>query len=173
MRPLSQLLYAIMKINLLPIILLMFSGISSAKDISAPPPVDLLILEFKKVLVGEANTGAHGLKEYCYKLNSMYVVYSKNLLGEGYSFLQSKPNKKCITPKSNISKANKLGLTIGITQQQASLLLGTELADGNNEIVWHYQRPIHNLPYDDQTTLNITIKNGKVYAFSIFNTVTN
>jgi hypothetical protein len=151
----------------------MLSGLSFAKDISAPPPVDLLLLEFKKVLGGEAHTGAHELKQHCYKLDKLYVIYSQNLLGEGYSFLQTKPNQECIVSKNNISTTNKLGLAVGITQEQASSLLGLALVDGNNEIVWHYQRPIHNFPYDDQTTLNITIKNGKVYAVSIFNTVTN
>jgi len=151
----------------------MLSGISSAKDIAAPPPADLLILEFKKVLEGEGYTGAHELKEHCYKLDKMYVVYSLNLVGEGYSFLQEKPNQKCVVSKSNISATNKLGLTVGITQMKASSLLGLDLVEGGNEIIWHYQRPIHNVLYDDQTTLNITIKNGKVYAVSIFNTVTS
>jgi len=151
----------------------MLSGISVAEDISAPPPIDLLILQHKKVLEGEPVTVAHGHKEYCYKLDTMYVVYSHNLLGEGYSFFKVKPNQKCIISKRKISKTNNLGLTVGISKEQASQLLGITFAEGNNEIVWHYQRPIHNLPYDDMTTLNITIKNGLVYAVSIFNTVTS
>ena len=162
-----------MLLAVVSITLVMPSIISSAKDISAPPPVALLLLEFKKTLEGKPNTGRHGLKEYCYELDEMYVVYSQNLLGEGYSFLQEKPDLKCIVPKNNVSRTNQLGLTIGITQRKASSLLGFEIVDGFNRIVWHYQRPFDNSPYDDQTTLNITIKNGEVYAISIFNTVTN
>lgn len=151
----------------------MLSGISSAKDISSPPPVDLLLLQHKKVYEGEPYTGAHGHKEYCYKLDTMYVVYSQNLLGEGYSFYKVKPNQSCVTPKSKVNKKNNLGLTVGISKEQASQLLSIELTEGNNAIAWHYQRPIHNLPYGDMTTLNITIKNGLVYAVIVFNTVTS
>lgn len=162
-----------MKFSLWPIILLALSGVSAAKEISAPPPVDLLLLEYKKVQEGIPNTGEHGLKEYCYKLDTMYVVYSQNLLGEGYSFYKAKPNQKCLIPKNRVSTKNKLGLTVGISKEQASQFLGIKLIEGNIEIVWHYQRPIHNLSYDDRTSLNITIKNGLVYAVSLFNTVTN
>jgi hypothetical protein len=171
--PVSTALYAIMKLRLLAVFLLIVSGISIAEDISAPPPVDLLILQSKKVLEGEPRAGAHGLKEYCYKLDTMYVVYSHNLLGEGYSFFKVKPNQKCIRSKRKKSTTNNLGLTVGISNEQASKLLGITLAEGSNEIVWRNQRAIHNLPYDDMTTLNITIKNGLVYAVSIFNTVTS
>lgn len=162
-----------MKIRLFAIILLTFSGLSLAEEISSPPPVDLLLLQHKKVFEGEPALGNHGHKGYCFKLKNMYVVYSENLLGEGYSFLTSEPNQKCISSQSKISSKNRLGLTIGISQEKTSELLGIKLAEGSNKIVWHYQRPIHNLPYDDMTTLNITIKNGLVYAVTLFNTVTN
>ena len=151
----------------------MISATSIAREVSTPPPIGLLLLEHKKVLDGAPKIGAHGLKEYCYKLKAMYVVYNQNLLGEGYSFLTVKPDQQCTVSKSKISTKNDLGLTIGISKDLASQLLGIGLLEGNNKIVWHYQRPIHNLPYDDMTTLNITIKSGVVYAISLFNTVTN
>jgi hypothetical protein len=160
-----------MKFKLLPLILLLWCGVISAKEFKSPPPVELLLLEYKKVLDGEPLKGSHGLRKYCYKTNDIYVVYSENLMGDGYSFLTDKPKQKCISSKSNISTNNKLGLTVGISQQKASDLVGIKLAEGDNEIFWDYQRPIHNLPYDDMTTLNITIKNGLVYAVTLFNVV--
>lgn len=161
------------KIKPLFLLLIIFSSASFSQNLYTPPPVKLLLLEYEKVLEGNASKGAHGLKEHCYKLEEIYVVYSENNLGSGYAFLSSKPDQQCIATKSSISKTNKLGLTIGITRQQASALLGIELMEGDNKIVWQYQRAIQNLPYDDQTTLNITIKNGKVHAIILFNTVTN
>ncbi len=160
-----------MKFKLLPLILLFWCGMNSAKEISSHPPVDLLLLEYKKVLEGEPSKSAHGLREYCYRVNNIYVVYSESELGNGYSFLSDQPEQKCRSSKSNISTNNKMGLSVGISQQKASDLLGIKLLEGDNEIVWHYQRPIHNLPYDDMTTLSITIKNGLVYAVTLFNLV--
>ena len=162
-----------MNINLLTIALLLLSPFAYSQEISSPPPVGLLLLPHDKAFEGKPKKGAHGLKEYCYRTNNIYVVYSDNLLGEGYSFSTEKPEQQCITSNSEINKANKLGLSVGITQSEASKLFGINLSEGLNTIVWHYQRPIHNMPYDDMTTLNITIKNGLVYAVSLFNTVTN
>lgn len=159
--------------KLLAITLLMLSGVSFAEEISGPPPVGLLLLQYKKIFDGDPQEGAHGLKEYCYKLNTIYVVYSQNLLGEGYAFLSARPDQQCIVSKNRISTKNKLGLTIGVSKGQASQLLGIDLLEGHNKIIWQYQRPIHNLTYDDMTTLNVTIKKGVVYAVSLFNTVTN
>ena len=151
----------------------MLSGLSVAEEINSPPPVDLLLLQHKKVLEGEPLIGAYGSKKYCYRLNNMYVLYTENLLGEGYSFLKDKPDQKCISSKNKISTKNNLGLTVGISKQQASELLGETLVEGNNKTVWHYQRKINNFPYDDITVLNVTIKNGLVYAVRLFTTVTS
>jgi hypothetical protein len=160
-----------MKFKIRNFILLFWCGVNSANEFNSPAPVELLLLEYQKVYEGEASKGAHGLREYCYKTNDIYVVYSKNVLGDGYSFLSDKPNLKCISSKSNISTNNKLGLTVGISQRKASELIGIQLTEGDNEIYWHYQRPIHNLPYDDITTLNIIIKKGLVHTVSLFNVV--
>jgi len=168
-----QALYAKMKIKLLTITALLLSPFAYALEISNPPPVDILLLPHAKVFEGKPEKGAHGLKEHCYIVGDIYVVYSENLLGEGYSFSKEKPNQQCLISKSKINLSNKLGLSVGTTQDKASTLLGIKLTEGVNTITWLYQRPIHNLPYDDMTTLNIIIKNGLVYAVSVFNTVTS
>jgi len=161
-----------MKYKLLSIALLL-SPAAHAQEISAPPPVKLLLLPHNKIFEGNPSRGPHGLEQYCYKKNDIYVIYSKNLLGGGYTFTKDEPKQKCIVSMSEISTNNMLGLTVGVTQAKASQLLGKKLSDGSNTFTWLYQRPIHNLPYDDMTTLNITIKYGFVYAVNLFNTVTN
>lgn len=162
-----------MTIRLFFIALLLSSPLAYAKEISSPPPVDLLLLPYSKVFEVDPVEGAHGLKEHCYKVNEIFVVYSENLLGEGYSFSKENPNKDCGVSNSTISQSNKLGLAIGISKEEASKLLGIELSEGTNRIRWIYQRPIHNRTYDDMTTLDITITSGLVYAITLFNTVTS
>lgn len=141
--------------------------------IDSPPPIDLMLLPFKKVHEGEPTTGVHGEKSYCYKAKDLYTVYSQNLLGEGYSFSEVAPPQMCIVSKSNINTTNSLGLTVGITKEKAVSLLRIEVSEGDNRIQWSYQRPIHNLAYDDFTTLDIKIENGIVNYVSVFNTVTH
>lgn len=162
-----------MKSRLIATLLVFLSGHSFSKEISAPPPVGLLLLEYGKVYEGSPTFGSHGLKEYCYKLGQLYVIYSINLLGEGYSFLVDAPSQNCISTESHINSSNVLGLKLGLSKDEASNLLGIDLAEGINEIVWLYQRPIHNKPYDDMTSLTINIKNGVVHKIELFNTVTS
>ncbi len=145
----------------------------NAKEINEPPPVNLLLLPHEKLYEGQVHINEHRKKEYCYKVEQLYVIYSKNTLGEGYSFTTEPPYENCNSSKGNISRTNQLGVTVGTSIIAASNLLGIELSEGNNTITWRYKRPIHNVAYDDQTILNIIIKNGKVYALDLFNTVTH
>jgi len=163
-----------MKLNTITLFGMLFSPMIQAADISGPPPVGLLLFQYEKVREGTPNTGAHGLKEYCYKTESGYVVYSSNRLGEGYSFASENPvGKRCVVSSGKINERNLMGLSIGSTIEDSSKLLGVELQEGKNTIVWHYQRAIRNQPYDDMTTLNITIRNRSIYVLDLFNTVTN
>lgn len=162
-----------MKSILITILLISITPIAYALEISSPPPIKLLLLPYPKVYEGKPTKGEHGLNNYCYKVDEIYVIYSINLLGEGYSFIKDKPNQQCNSSKSNINYKNNLGISVGTSIAKASKLLGVKLSEGKNTVTWHYQRSIRNLPFDDMTILNITIKNGKINAINLFNTVTN
>ena len=112
-----------MNIKLIAISLL-FSPAAFSQEISAPPPVDLLLRPHNKVYEGMPSQGPHGLKECCYQINETYVIYSTNLLGEGYTFTKEKPNQQCAITKSKIRTKNILGLAVGVTRKKATKLLG-------------------------------------------------
>jgi hypothetical protein len=157
--------------QILSFVLLIISTLCSAAEYNTPPPVKLLLLPFDKIFVAKPKRGSHGLQEYCYQTNKLFVIYSVNVLGEGYSFLKNKPNMSCLQTELKINQTNLLGLTVGLTTQEASDLLGVKIYNGLNSISWHYQRPIHNIPYDDTTNLDITIQHGLVSSVDVFNLV--
>ncbi|BFM13507.1 hypothetical protein R50072_36600 [Simiduia litorea] len=142
-------------------------------EIAEPPPVELLLLPEEKTFDGQVKSGAHGEKEYCFETHGIFVVYAENLLGEGFSFHKEKPNLNCKERNNFENTKNIMGLTVGLTVQKAEKLIGKKLEEGENEIIWLYQRPINNQIFYDQTVLNIQVKNGVVSEIKIFNTVTN
>ncbi len=153
---------------------MMMSPAVSGENIQSPPPVELLLLPNKMVFSGNKTTGSHGHESYCFEINDTFVVYSKNAFGEGYAFYLKRPkNSECSKPDHPVSTRNNMGLGIGSTKGEAERALGIVLKEGENRITWSYQRPIHNIPYDDYTYLNITIFEGKIIEFNIHNTVSS
>lgn len=155
------------------ILIVCFNAFSS--EIQSAPPKDLLSLPGKKVWAGaKAYRSEHGLEEYCYDVDGTYVIYSSNLLGEGYSFYRDRPSERnCVTAGKEIYTGNKLGITVGSESEVVSELLGFELKEGDNSHSWHYQRDINGITFDDYTTVQVIIDNGLITAFELFNTVTH
>ena len=151
----------------------MLSGMVVGAEIESPPPVNLLLLPESKVYEGQPTTGHHRSKKYCYNVGSVFVVFSENVVGEGYSFHSISPELNCRTASSKVSTSNSMGLRIGLNVAKASSLLGVELNEGKNEIVWLYQRPINNQAFYDQTILEVSVEKGAIIDLSVFNTITN
>jgi len=150
-----------------------FSHFAVGAELDAPPPVEMLLLPESKVYEGEPDLGHHRSKKYCYIVGDVFVVFSENVVGEGYSFHSKQPELKCRPTSSKVSTSNSMGLGIGSSRDKVSSLLGIKIVEGKNEIVWLYQRPINNQTFYDQTILEIFVERGVVKELSVFNTVTN
>ena len=166
-----------MRLIRLSVIFLLFLAQAAGADeqviyINAPAGMERLFSEIK-VHTAKAKEGNHGLIEYCYKVES-YVVYSENVLGQGYELSTDAPvDIECSIPKFDIIAKNKLGLFIGMPKDKVESLVGVSGLPDREDIIWQSEFKHNGALFDRQTYAQFKFKNGVLVWLSVFTTETN
>ncbi len=118
------------------------------------------------------NKGHHGLRKFCY-ITDTYVVYSKNFLGSGYKLLSKKPKDlKCAKSNNAVIGKNKMGMYIGMPKREVEKLLNIGSLNNMQTIIWQSKIEINGKPYDLQTYIELSFKQGALNWLTAFTTTT-
>jgi len=119
------------------------------------------------------NRGRHGLREFCYEADS-YVVYSTNLLGNGYQLSKGAPKSlECSKINKPIESKNKLGMHIGMSKKSVEDLIGLGSLKEEKTIIWQSVIFIDGRRFDLQTHVALLFKEGRLAWLSVFTTTTS
>jgi hypothetical protein len=164
-------------ISLLFVSLALFAGDNKAKEQiiegRAPAGIQELVTDIKSHDRMYQNEREHGEKTYCYKKNDNYIVYSKNLFGEGYILSKNIPeNLVCVETTKEIISGNKLGIHIGMSKSRVEDLINIYGMSDSQIIWWQSIKEINAKPYTLQTYGEFRFHNNVLIYIEVFTTTT-
>ena len=166
---------------ILQILLFVSSSAWSADviNLKGPAPVELLILmiqDFKKLGKCIAfECGAHGLECECFQAGGIFLIFEKNVVGEGYRISQIQPAAVGELQCRTITQQPKNGLGISIGTEKAILesMPGVTIPGPSATLRSTSKKIIKSATFDVQTTANFQFSKFKLIDMRIFTTTTN
>ncbi|MBQ0775915.1 MAG: hypothetical protein KBT87_14690 [Gammaproteobacteria bacterium] len=159
-------------------LMVMISSFALASDekiipSAAPQGMDALTVNLKGHEGTQEYKGGHGLKEYCYS-NNGFITYSYNLLGKGYILSTTNDeNRICnSTNKKPIAK-NAIGISLKMQKNEIEKILGINITNDHQVVIWQTKTEIKGVPYDLQTYATFKFIKGQLVYLSVFTTETS
>jgi len=140
---------------------------------SAPEGMKLLSVNLKEHKNVKEYKGRHGLKEYCYSSNNVFITYSYNLLGHGYILSNENEEKRTCTKSNKITAKNAMGISLNMEKEKIENLLGIKIKSTSQDIIWQFKAEINGLEFDVQTYARFKFINDRLSYLSVFTTETH